>query len=630
MKRILTTKKSIILFAFIFAPLCKAQEIISDSLPANAFLHHYFKSNIEPLQNQMDTVVEPSPFITPLELPFFDDFSQQNYFPYPDGTKWQNRNVFINSTYPVNPINIGVATFDGLKENGLPYNNSTQTAWGIADYLTSLPIDMSAVLPTDSVYLTFYFQPQGLGNAPETKDSLVLEFYNASDSSWHWRWSVVGSGLKSFKQVHLHVDTMFYDSHFQFRFRNYATLSGNIDHWHLDHVFLNKSRTYNDTSFADVAVMHVSTSLLNKYYAMPWRHYQQDSSSNMIASTTMRIRNNSSSTQNVFYRFKIDNENNIQQGIHPSAPGNFFIINPYQIYSLTLPVIDNPFNFNYPAWNSNCQTHFPVYQYFHLGGGPDFSVKNDTSLYFQHFGNYYAYDDGTAEAAWGVQGAGAKVAVEFTPEKADTLTGVDLYFNPFVTNTTNYIFRLTVWSSLIPEVKLYEENVVSYPQYGNINYYYRYNFSSPLVVNGTFFIGWSKISEDPLNVGFDYNLINNNKLWYNAGQGWTTSSYQGSAMIRPVFGSCNDYFVGDKNEEIIESEILVFPNPANDFINLISDQDKILIADIFDVTGRIIITQSFSKTEVISTKNLQNGIYMLRIKDLAGKQCTTKRIVISK
>ncbi|CAG0955251.1 hypothetical protein FLAV_00404 [Flavobacteriales bacterium] len=623
-------KKSVFPLVLFISSFCYAQEFITDSLFSNAFLYNYFKTYLEPLQNQSDTVVEPSPFLTPLELPFFDDFSQSNGFPYPDGKKWKNRNVFINSTYPVNPINIGVATFDGLKENGLPYNNSTQTAWGIADYLTSLPIDLSVVLPNDSVYFTFYFQPQGLGNAPETKDSLVLEFYNATDSSWHWRWSAAGSSLKSFKQVHLYVDTLFYDSHFQFRFRNYATLSGNVDHWHLDHVYLNQGRTYNDTSFNDVAVMHISTSLLDKYYAMPWRHYKADTSANMRLSTAMRIRNNSAVTQNVFYRFKINDETNTQQGIHPSAPGNFFIINPYQIYSLTLPILDNPFTFHFPAGNTNCQTYFPVYQYFHLGSGPDFSIRNDTSLYFQHFGNYYAYDDGSAEAAWGVQGAGTKVALEFTPEIADTLSGVDLYFNPYVTNTTNFIFRLTVWSSLIPEVKLYEENVVSYPQYGNINYFHRYHFSSPIVVNGTFYIGWSKISEDPLNVGFDYNLLNNNKLWYNAGQGWTTSSFQGSAMIRPVFGSCNDVFTGEENVETVNRKVSVFPNPANDYINVVTSEKEELFIQIFDVTGKIVIAQSFKQYISINVNHLHNGIMLLRITDNMGNVYATERMVIAK
>jgi hypothetical protein len=55
-----------------------------------------------------------------LTLPFIDDFSQ-HYF-YPNENKWVDYNVYVNSSYPVNPISYGVATFDGLDSIGYPYN----------------------------------------------------------------------------------------------------------------------------------------------------------------------------------------------------------------------------------------------------------------------------------------------------------------------------------------------------------------------------------------------------------------------------------------------------------------------------------------------------------------------------
>src|SRR5690606_37405864 len=100
-----------------------------------------------------------------ISLPFFDDFSQQYY--YPDADKWEDNYVYINSNYAVNPISYGVATFDGLDSTGYPYNFNNPTSHGVADYLTSKPIDLSSV--TDSVYLSFFFQPQGNGNRPETQ-----------------------------------------------------------------------------------------------------------------------------------------------------------------------------------------------------------------------------------------------------------------------------------------------------------------------------------------------------------------------------------------------------------------------------------------------------------------------------
>ena len=39
-----------------------------------------------------------------------------------------------------------------------------------------------------------------------------------------------------------------------------------------------------------------------------------------------------------------------------------------------------------------------------------------------------------------------------------------------------------------------------------------------------------------LNVGFDRNMVNNDKIFYNLGQGWQNSGFSGSLMIRPIMG----------------------------------------------------------------------------------------------
>ena len=89
---------------------------------------------------------------SPLSLPVIDDFSIDSY--YPDTNIWQDKSVFINRNYAVNPITIGVATFDGLDARGRPYDI---TLTGIdsenADTLTSHKIDLSS---SDTVYLMFF------------------------------------------------------------------------------------------------------------------------------------------------------------------------------------------------------------------------------------------------------------------------------------------------------------------------------------------------------------------------------------------------------------------------------------------------------------------------------------------
>ena len=114
-------------------------------------------------------------------LPFFDDFSHSNT--YPDSTKWTDNNVLVNDGFPLCAPNRKGATFDVLDASGKVYSYAISNAF-VAEYLTSARIrldsimdpDPRALTPADSIYLSFYYQPQGNGNPPEAQDSLVLQF----------------------------------------------------------------------------------------------------------------------------------------------------------------------------------------------------------------------------------------------------------------------------------------------------------------------------------------------------------------------------------------------------------------------------------------------------------------------
>ena len=111
-------------------------------------------------------------------LPFFDDFTESNI--YPDATKWQNKSVLVNSGFPAFPTNYNAATFDVLDETGKVYSHASSSPF-VADSLISNPISLvdeygNRLSPSDSLYFSFYYQPQGKGETPETTDSLVLMF----------------------------------------------------------------------------------------------------------------------------------------------------------------------------------------------------------------------------------------------------------------------------------------------------------------------------------------------------------------------------------------------------------------------------------------------------------------------
>lgn len=65
------------------------------------------------------------------------------------------------------------------------------------------------------------------------------------------------SPVPDFKQVFILVPYSFVLKYlyngFQFRFKNYASLTGNNDHWHIDYVRLDKNRSVTDTSISDIA-----------------------------------------------------------------------------------------------------------------------------------------------------------------------------------------------------------------------------------------------------------------------------------------------------------------------------------------------------------------------------------------
>ena len=102
----------------------------------------------------------------PLSLPFFDDFSGSGI--YPDESRWQTNNVFVNSGFPYMPVNHGTATLDVVNRFGVVYPNGSSNPF-LADSLMSCPIRLDsingdALSPADSLYFSFYYQPGGFGD----------------------------------------------------------------------------------------------------------------------------------------------------------------------------------------------------------------------------------------------------------------------------------------------------------------------------------------------------------------------------------------------------------------------------------------------------------------------------------
>ena len=500
---------------------------------------------------------------------YFQDSARQFFLPISDSSKiWLDHYAYHNYRFGVNPRSLGVVTFDGLNEQGYPYQIGTSVT-NYGDKLTSKPINLGSFSASDSVYFSFLYQPQGLGDVPENGDSLLLEFYAPELSQWFHIWSVSGGATIPFKAVHVNVnDTKFFKPGFQFRFRNYGGLSGALDHFHVDYVHLRSLSAYNDTTFKDFAFSTPINTLLKTYTSVPWDHYKASVGSKMTDSLFVNLYNGSTSAENYQNGQLTINQSNLQQGLYV-LPG--FLLAEGQINYNPLSFLDSYHDLSIGYEYSRVLPG--ISQEFDVVGAASAQFpnlyQNDSTSFKQLFSNYYSYDDGSAEAAFGPTGTQARLAIRFDTYEADSLIGLNLSFLPSVVDVSQKLFLITVWDNDNgqPGNVLYEDDAFSprQPSYvnGNNNYQsYYFADTVKVAVGTTFFVGWRQLDPDRLNLGLDRNIDNHTTIRYSVdgGNNWYTAPFSGSAMLRPIFSTLIDATL--QTYETEEKELTIYPNPS--------------------------------------------------------------------
>lgn len=560
-----------------------------------------------------------------LNLPFWDDFSTTNVYPNPKN--WTDNKVFINNTYPINPLSIGVATFDMLDENGSIYKNASTKPFG-ADTLTSHPINLASDTSHKPLMLSFYIEAKGLGDAPEIQDSFMVDFYDPSVKIWETVDTIVindtvrfkGDLTKNFFQIIDTIPNEYKQQGFRFRFHNLASIdssdiagrNGNADFWHIDYVMIDTT-----AQLHDVAFVQPSSSLLNLYQSMPWNQFVAGQQILRKPSYDIKYRNNSNSTTSsiqVYYRayevlsnHTLNATDSIDKGSGSTDPNTY----------TEFPVdIGNPFH----PTESTTFHQFDIKTY--LDGTNDTHHENDTIHYRQVFSNYFAYDDGTSENGFGIVGEGsanASVAYQYKSYTTDydTLTGISMYFNPTEYDTTlHYTFNLSVWDDNkgVPGKLVYSQSTDSVKM-AKLNQFYNFKFDKGIPVKGLFYAGFTQTSEDFLNIGFDLNTDSHNYLYYNINGNWYQFGIAGSLMMRPIFRSMTEGLVtGNKN--LTNQSFSCYPNPASDRIIITTENNgsgKQLIVDIYDLTGKIVHSEQL-QDNFCSVSQLPNGLYIMQIK----------------
>ncbi|MEA3504693.1 MAG: hypothetical protein U9R32_05785, partial [Bacteroidota bacterium] len=461
--------------------------ILMGNINAQEILSGLSNNSVLQSQNTKTKKASAKQSNTAVMLPFSDDFSSGEV--YPNSLLWIDQEAFINNDYPVNPVSIGVATLDAIDKNGYIYEGANSFPFE-ADHLTSQFIRLDTIFSpsvraikiSDSLYFSFYYQPQGLGNDPQQGDSLILEFLavNENDTifieadpeanppveadtiifeAWKNVWSSKGITLEdfktktgtNFKQVMVPItDSLrFFNDKFQFRFKNYASLTNNsqlswqsnMDQWHIDYVNLDINRSYDDTVYRDITFVNSAPSFLEKYESMPYWQYSANFIDEMAKKFDMKITNLDNTAHNATYKYNVYNSNGsliktYEPGIYTVSP---FIETGYLDYA---PFSAPPVNLFLPIGNSDL-----IYTIEHViyGDATLINKQNDTLTRMQILSNYYAYDDGTAEAGYGLTPAGAQLAYRFTLNEPDTLRAVKMFFNKTWHNGNEQYFRLTVW-----------------------------------------------------------------------------------------------------------------------------------------------------------------------------------------
>lgn len=548
---------------------------------------------------------------TAINLPFFEDFT--NYDVKPDDSKWVDRKVYVNNTMCVNPISRGVATFDALNQFGIPYESLSSNV-RYADSLTSQMIDLSVHTPADSLYLSFFYQPQGNGFYPEPEDSLML--FMRTTNAWALVWSTPGSVVQPFKQVMVPVkDTSYFHDGFQFRFVNKATMVLNDDVWNVDYIKLDANRSFSDTIINDVAYSSPPTNFLKDYTSMPFHQYIADATAERAANMEAYINNNGTTSNSVNHNLVA--RELINNTSMSSNTGNNLTLAPSGSATVTFPA--------YTTLPAAPQKNHPVIfenKYYIESVSTADRKENDTIVHNQYFHNYLAYDDGTAEKSYFLNQFATlpgKIAIEYHLNEPDTLNGISIYFGRQLPLATQKYFSVAVYSNIAynggSDNLIFQEDFLN-PVYSAVNHMWTYKFNKPVPLPaGTFYIGTIQpalSSSDSLYFGLDVNRVGGNHLYYNVLNSWQSSNVTGALMMRPVFGTVFPSSVGNATT-IKGLAWSIAPNPANEAITININSIKEKSFEIIDVQGRVVLAGKLKANNQISIGDLRSGVYFIKL-----------------
>lgn len=543
------------------------------------------------------------------------------------GTLWFDNYAYINNTYPLLPPTIGVATLDGLNEYGLPYNKLTQFTYGDADKLTSKPFNLAGLTEGDSVYLSFFFEGKGLGDSPDAPDSLVLEF---KDNAGFWRreWFQLGytSGAApdTFQQVLVKVPTLappynYFHNVFQFRFRNKASLYGNLDHWHIDYVRFDKNRSEVDSLIQDVAFVYPFPTVLKNYTLLPADQF--DPATELVDTIRLLVHNmdpnainnppatNFTKGATELYPLGSIVSNDVLQTFN-AGPYNSIEVNPLNDYA---------FSNSWPVDSLVLQSRVFIEP-------SDVRPGNDILVKRQIFSNIMAYDDGSAEVAYGLTGTQTKkFAYEFELNQPDTLVGFQVMYAQVSENVQDLVFNFNIWDTISTALGYEDSAIITLdnrkPYYvDSTNGFTTYKLDTPVIFTDKIYMGWVQTDTRSLQIGYDLNspLGRDHMYAFKNGQ-WakTNITTAGSPMIRLIFDT--DFWGGTTAIKNVAKplQLKLYPNPTNGEVYVRTADNAPLQIDVMNMVGEKVASFN-GVTSNFDMSGMATGVYLVIAKDTHG------------
>ncbi len=576
-----------------------------------------------------------------LNLPFWDDFSQSSGLA--DSALWLHSNtIYINNGLAYLPPSYNVATLDAFDASGSAYSTDSRVV-GVGDSLVSQAMDLSTFSTLDNISLSFFWQ-QGYGRtAPDSEDSLRLYFKNDSNR-WVAVFAVSGSGNAVPLQFQQHFEQLNQASYlhagFQFKFEYYGNLAGDFDSWSIDYVYLNEGNTVVSTadfaydSYEDRTFSSIQNNLFNGHYGVPLKHLTPLWFTNNLSSGTLIYNNlwagNGSSTI-----FGTEIFGSVRDTLAPNTvidsvtvQGNF--LTSAQDTALFNISINEPQNLSdYLLGIKDSQDSAYIETRFNLGNNDSlfFETVNGTTIFYPQytfrandtinqltvFHDYYAYDDGSAEASIQVDSKNYQLAQQFNINGGHFMTGIDMYIPNLAQNNGSKNITLLVLDSvngqnITDDIRI-AQNVLVNPS-GGVNQFQRFTFERPVFVEGLIFVGYREQNDEVVSIGFDKNTNSATQLYYNQSGIWEqNNTLQGSVMIRPVFGEITTIIATKPKFE--QQKIQLWPNPNRGTLHVSEDFEQIFL---FTLDGKLKWqAASGQANKALLLPNLAAGLYLVKV-----------------